>query len=247
MPLSTMKLVQYIFLGAVFVCVAYFLLMPSTHLRVGNLFFGEVPKLYNLKLAQAFFTYSAVPMLGTPPKYANYQLSRTYFIEGKLNTALELANKEIELHPNNYRTYYILGLTAGYLNREIEAIEYFSKFIEHHPFSWAARNDKAWLQFRVGDVEGGLQTLVPLKELNNPWIQNTYGTLLLNINDISGAKAAFKKAESIVSGMTETEWGGAYPGNDPRIYTVGLSAMRTSIANNLELIDSIEENLSTNN
>ena len=42
-------------------------------------------------------------------------------------------------------------------------------------------------------------------------------------------------AQKIVNSMTEREWGGAYPGNDPRIYGTGLSAMKKSIDTNLEL------------
>jgi hypothetical protein len=36
--------------------------------------------------------------------------------------------------------------------------------------------------------------------------------------------------------MTEKDWGHAYPGNDPRIYSTGLNAMKTSIAQNFDLI-----------
>lgn len=104
--------------------------------------------------------------------------------------------------------------------------------------SWAARNDKAWLQFRIGDIEAALSTLEPVAhDIDNPWVQNTYGTLLLNQKEYSGAKQAYLNAKRVTDTMTEKSWGNAYPGNDPRIYAVGLSAMKKSIANNLYLLE----------
>ncbi|MBP9866972.1 MAG: hypothetical protein KBC41_02740, partial [Candidatus Pacebacteria bacterium] len=116
--------------------------------RIGNIFFGDVPKLYNVTLANFFFVNASYPAIGKPVMYAHYQLSRTHFIAGDLKNALEEAEIELEIYPENTRTYYILGLTYGYLNLEEEAIDAFSKFIETHPYTWAGRNDKAWLQFR---------------------------------------------------------------------------------------------------
>lgn len=222
---------------SIFVALAIISFLPSTHLKLGNLFFGGNPSLYNLQLAQYFFTYSSYPLLGQAPEFSHYQLSRTNFIQGRFETAIAEALVELELYPHNTRTYYILGLTYGYTNRELDAIEAFSNFIEHNPDSWAARNDKAWLQFRIGDVDGALETMEPVANFQNPWVQNTRGTLLLNMGKVTEAKQAFIEAQEIVSAMSEEDWGRAYPGNDPRIYAVGLSAMRTSIANNLTLVE----------
>jgi tetratricopeptide (TPR) repeat protein len=176
------------------------------------------------------------PLSQSPPRYAHHQLSRTYFIQGKLGEALEEAKKELEIYPDNTTTYYILGLTYGYMNREKEAIDTFSKYIETHPDTWAARNDKAWLQFRVGDIDGAIETIRPVADNTwNPWIQNTYGALLLNKKLYEEALAAFKHAENAANTMTEESWGRAYPGNDPRMYGVGLRAMKMSIEQNLGL------------
>lgn len=217
--------------------LALFSLLPFTHLKLGNLFFGGNPSLYNLQLAQYFFTHSSYPLFGQAPEFSHYQLSRTHFIQGNFEIAIKEALVELELYPHNTRTYYILGLTYGYMNKEQSAIDAFSKFIEYNPDSWAARNDKAWLQFRIGDLEGALETMGPVANFRNPWVQNTRGTLLLNMGKIAEAREAFIEAQEIVSAMTDEDWGKAYPGNDPRIYAVGLSAMQTSIANNLELVE----------
>ncbi len=214
------------------------LLSSSAQLQLGNVFFGKVPKLYNITLAHFFFKHASYPLFGRAEPYAHYQLSRTYFIQGKLNISISEAEKELEEYPENIRTHYILGLTYGYLNQEVLAIEHFSKFIEANPTSWAARNDKAWLEFRIGKIDDALKTVEPIAhDIKNPWVQNTYGTLLMNKGRYAEAKEAYLHAKRITDEMTEESWGKAYPGNDPRIYGVGFSAMKQSIANNLHLIE----------
>lgn len=218
--------------------ILYLVLSPTVHFKTGNIFFGSVPALYNVTLANFFFTHAAYPVIGTATPYAHHQLSRTHFIQGELETALAEAQKEIVVYPDHWNTYYIIGLTLGYMNREREAIEAFGKFLEHKPQSWAARNDKAWLQFRIGDIDGALETIEPVVIVtSNPWVQNTYGTLLLNKNRYAEAREAFENAQRVADAMTEEEWGQSYPGNDPRIYGTGLRAMRASIASNLELLE----------
>jgi tetratricopeptide (TPR) repeat protein len=224
-----------------FTCICvFFLLCPTFNYRVGNLFFGGAPRLYNVTLAQFFFKQAASPFFGKPAPYANHQLSRTYFIQGDLLTSIQIAFKELEIYPDHTSTYYIIGLTYGYMNQEQDAIEAFSKYIDTHPETWAARNDKAWLQFRIGDIDGALATIEPVAtstSINNPWVQNTYGTLLMNKKRYLKAKEAFARAETAASAMTEASWGIAYPGNDPRIYGTGLSAMRASIKSNQKLVE----------
>lgn len=224
-----------IFLG-IFL-LGYVLVSASLHFRIGNIFFGQVPSLYNVALAEFFFNRATNPIVGDVPPYAYHQLSRTHFIQGALNHALFEANRELEMYPDHGSTYYIIGLTLGYLNREEEAIEAFGKYIAYNPESWAARNDRAWLQFRIGDIDGALETIQPVAiYLDNPWIQNTYGTLLLNQKRYAEAEIAFLNAKNIADQMTEESWGRAYPGNDPRIYELGLNAMRASIDENLEIL-----------
>lgn len=223
---------------AILAGLGYVYFSPSLNQLAGNTFFGNVPMLYNVKLARFFFERSSYPLFGKPVPYAHYQLSRTYFIEGKFREAISEAEKELNFYPDHFRTYYILGLTYGYLNKVEKAIGMFSKYIESVPTSWAARNDKAWLQFRVGDIDGALVTIQPVTYArDNPWVQNTYGTLLMNKKRYREARIAFSYAKQYSEKLTEESWGKAYPGNDPRIYGVGLSAMRLSIENNLKLLE----------
>jgi tetratricopeptide (TPR) repeat protein len=218
--------------------IPYFFLFSSWSQVAGNLFFGGIPSLYNVTLAQFFFKQSAYPMLREVRPYAHYQLSRTYFIQGDLEAALHEAQEELKYFPKNNRTYYILGLTYGYLNQEQEAINAFGKFIETNPGTWAARNDKAWLEFRIGDMDAALVTMEPIAWLtDNAWVQNTYGTILMNKKRYGEAETAFLNAKKAAKNLTEKEWGAAYPGNDPRVYGTGLESMKLSIDSNLETLE----------
>lgn len=215
-------------------------LVPSFSFKIGNIFFGGIQPLYNIQLAQLFYKTSLhSPLSDLPPRYAHYQLGRTYFIQGKLSEAAEETETELKIYPDNTTAYYILGLTYGYLNRPYEAIDVFSKYIDTHPGTWAGRNDKAWLQFRVGDIKGALDTIEPIaKDFSyTPWVQNTYCTLLLNTTRYKEAKNVCARAKAIIDKMTPEEWGRAYPGNDPRIYSEGLAAMKNSISQNLSIVE----------
>jgi tetratricopeptide (TPR) repeat protein len=233
------KKLEKISLAAVLVVIVLLaLLSPVTSQSLGNLFFGNIPTLYNVTLAQFFFKESSNPSFGNPAPFAHYQLSRTYFIQGDLADAYYEAEKELALYPDHLQTYYVLGLTYGYMNDDQKAINAFGKFIEWKPASWAARNDRAWLQFRTGDVDGALATLAPVaKATSIPWVQNTYGTLLMNKGQYAEARNAFLHAKTVADAMTNREWGIAYPGNDPRIFGTGLQAMRDSIDSNLRLVN----------
>ncbi len=220
--------------GIIFVCTVF---SPTLHYKLGNIFFGGVSSLYNVTLAEFFFERATKPIVGDVPPYAYHQLSRTHFIQGEFDASIAEAYREIELYPEHLHTYYIIGLTLGYMHREEEAIEAFGKFIEYLPTSWAARNDRAWLQFRIGEIDGALETMEPIVgSVDNPWVQNTYGTLLMNVGRYDEAGQAFAHAKRSADTMTEETWGSAYPGNDPRIYETGLQAMRKSIQKNIELL-----------
>jgi hypothetical protein len=108
-------ILKKIFFGVLCALILIVMFCPQLHYRVGNVFFGGVPVLYNVNLAQYFFLYAAYPIVGKAPSYAHHQLSRTYFIQGQLPISVNEALKEMEIYPENVRTNYILGLTYGYM------------------------------------------------------------------------------------------------------------------------------------
>ena len=227
-----------------FIFILFFFLMiflsPSLSFALGNIFFGNIKPLYNIRLAQLLYIQSTHPLFPVlPPRAAHYQLSRTYFIQGKLSDALNEAKIELEKYPDNTKAYYIIGLTYGYMNRNYDAIDAFSHYIETNPDTWAGRNDKAWIQFRIGDIDGAFETMQPVvnKFKSTPWVQNTYCVLLINKEQFDEAKKVCSSAREMIDKMNKQDWGHAYPGNDPEVYSIGLEAMKSSIRNNEALAE----------
>jgi tetratricopeptide (TPR) repeat protein len=221
----------------------YILFVPKVAL--GNLFFGNVQVLYNLPLAKFFYKQSIHydEDCGLPIPFAHYQLARASFIEGNLEKSLSELTLELTYYPLHYHAHYMQGLVFGYMERYKEAIDAFGKYIEANPKTWAGRNDRAWLQFRIGDIDGALATIEPAYASfpDNPWVLNTYGTLLMNKGNLRKAKEVLQKGLAVTEKMPEASWGRAYPGNDPRVYPVGLSAMKNAFKNNLTLISQKEQ------
>jgi Flp pilus assembly protein TadD len=216
----------------------YFTVVPKKFF--GDLFLDN-SETYNIVLAEWFYEQSLRYEFSTdnkPREYVLYQLGRIEFIKGNFEQSEKYLLKELELFPEHAHTYYTLGLVYGYESREEEAIDAFRKFLEYMPSSLAARNDLAWLLFRVGDLEAAMEVIEPAVLLAepNPWILNTYGVIVMNLGDLDTAENSLVQAQRLVEVMTPADWGKAYPGNHPAIYDEGLEAMRTSINNNLQLI-----------
>lgn len=231
-----------VFLTTVLVILCFFALsfIKKTNLEKGNTFFGGRPSLYNIRLAQFFYENQLEKDAAAnriSEQNLNYQLGRVHFIKGDSYKSLEYLKAEEMLHPENKRVHYMKGLTYGYLNLEELAIEEFAKFIEWKPESWAARNDKAWLEFRIGKIDDALKTIEPVAHLtDNAWVQNTYGVLLMNKGRYVESKQALEHAKVAANKLTPAEWGKVYPGNDPRVYRQGLRATKKSIEGNLEFV-----------
>lgn len=221
--------------------IFFFLLCfyPFIFFRIGCIFFGDVKYLYNFNLAHASFLLATNPInQKLTPRYAHYQLARLYFIKGDLYRAINEGEQELALYKESDSVYYLLGLSYGFLGQTHLGIDAFSHYIEKNPETWAARNDKAWLQFRIGDFEGALKTIEPVLKYYplTPWVQNTHCILLINTKKYNQAKSVCEKAKVIIDNMKPEDWGHSYPGNDPRIYEEGLRMMRKSIRDNLLLI-----------
>jgi tetratricopeptide (TPR) repeat protein len=219
--------------------IGYVLFVPKVTL--GTIFFGGIPSLYNLNLAHFFFKQSLLfdTTNAIPAPYAHYQLGRTFFIQGNLDRTISELQAELAYYPEHSKSYYMLGLAFGFQGNNREAIEAFKKYVQLDEQSWAGRNDLAWLLFQAGKIDEALQYIEPVVEKNklNPWILNTYGVLLMNKGRLQEAKAVLTNGYSISLSITEETWGRSYPGNDPRVYDIGLEGMRASFKENLALVN----------
>ncbi len=206
----------------------------SLRFEIGNHYFGGGA--YDIEKAESYFKKS----LDIDPKIAgaHYQIARIYFIHGDFYTALDEINNEIELYPDFKRSYYVRGLIYGYANEPDNAIADFKTFLEWKPESWAGHNDLAWVYFMKGDYKNSAATAREglVFSPNNVWLLNSLGVALLNEGKLIEAKKALTEALTFADAMTPNDWGMSYPGNNPSVYDDGLTAMKTSIRRNLDLI-----------
>ena len=209
---------------------------PDVFFTIGENFFGN-GRTYNLVRAEK--AYSKAIELRQDFLEAHYQLGRVYFVQGRFYSALIETETVLRINPEFKKAYYMHGLISGYTNNYDQAIWGFSEFIKRDAFNWAGYNDLAWIYFRKGDYEKTRDIAKEgLKQAEtNPWLHNIYGTALLNLGETQAAKEAFLVAIDETEKLTPQQWGGSYPGNDPRVYEQGLSEMKAAIQHNLMTVD----------
>lgn len=206
---------------------------PKLFFDIGNYYFGKGA--YDLKKVESY--YKKALFLEPSLEGLHYQLARVYFIKNELSLARYEINKELELHPDLKRSYYVRGLINGYDNNLDGAIEDFTEFLKWSPESWAGHNDLAWIYFKKGNYEKSLATSEEgLKYYaGSVWLLNSKGVALINLGRKEEAKIVLSQALLIAEGMSAEDWGKSYPGNNPDVYIDGLEAMKISIKRNLAL------------
>ncbi len=208
---------------------------PDLLMAIGNSFFGD-GRIYDQ--TKAYEAFSEVIKQDPGRVEAHYQLGRIYFINGQFESAITEIETVLRLNPDFKKAYYMYGLISGYKGDLNQAIWGFSEFIARDSFNWAGYNDLAWIYFKQGDYEKTREIASQgLRQApSNPWLQNTYGTALLNLGDQEQARTIFTAALKTCEQMRPEDWGGAYPGNDPALYDRGLGEMCMTIRKNLSLL-----------
>jgi len=114
----------------------------------------------------------------------------------------------------------------------------FKKFLEWDPINWAIYNDLAWVYFSQGNYAKVVDMAKQGLELfpDNPWLLNMHGVGLMNLGMKEEAHDQFTKALKKASLLTVDDWHTAYPGNHPDVAEKGLSEMRKSIKENINLV-----------
>jgi tetratricopeptide (TPR) repeat protein len=209
---------------------------PELLLAIGSWHFGGGGT-YDIETAKEYFLRAS--QLQYENYQIHYQLGRIYFIQGKFRLALHNIKEVMRINPDFKKGYYMYGLINGYSGNIEQAIWGFEEFIRRDDFNWAGYNDLAWIYFQKGDykktseiAQKGLE-----KAEVNPWLHNIYGTALLNLGSTEKARNEFQMALRYSERMTPAEWGGAYPGNNPKEYERGLTEMRTAIKHNFSLTE----------
>jgi len=202
---------------------------------IGNFYFSS--EHYDIQKAEKYFK-EAIEVDVTIP-LVHYQLARVHFINGEFIPAIKEIDKEIELYPNYKRSFYVRGLVYGYLDNFDRAASDFQTFLEAYPNSWAGHNDLSWIYFKKGDfisardvAQKGLQHYP-----DNPWLLNSLGIALLNLEQGEEAKRVFEESLKHFENLDTGSWGRAYPGNNPKIYSEGLHQTKDSVMFNMSLLE----------
>jgi tetratricopeptide (TPR) repeat protein len=202
--------------------------------EIGDYYFGGGA--YDVaKAKQAYRTaISLDPAIG----WAHYQLARLYFVESDFYNALKAINEELELYPDNQRSFYVRGLIRGYSGDLIKAEEDFRRFVAWAPREWAGYNDLAWIlakREKWDEMKSAMNSAfasVPDAE-NNPWLWNMLGVGQLNLKEYEAALGSFEKAKALAMRLSISDWRRAYPGNSPEQAAAGLKAFLAAIAKNI--------------
>ncbi len=174
-----------------------------------------------------------------------YQAGRVDFINGNFNEALLKFDTQIQYFGDQVpNVYYMIGLTNGFKARTTgyegdwkKAEEGFQKsitFFRGAPWPYV---DLAWIYFS----QGKYTDMKPLLEeaftydSNNAWLLNMYGLALLNTGDRMMAHEYFLFAQEQAEKLTVKDWSKSYPGNDPRLWDLGLQEFKSLIAKNVTL------------
>lgn len=203
----------------------------SRHLRSGD------TEAYDVDLAEYFFLETV--KLDPQYLYAYHQLARIAFLRGNFDLALVRINIELRRHAESVpRSYYVRGLVEGFRGEYQAATKDYETFLYFFPDSWAGINDYAWVLLRAGRINDAVSAIKKGLEVSpdNPWLLNSYATALYEIGDDMSARSAVSNALKAALLLTEEDWLKAYPGNDPRVATEGLAALREAVVGNMHTI-----------
>lgn len=196
------------------------------------------PAAYDIAWAEAL--YRTALQLDPMQTEAHHQLARIEFLNGNLNTALYLIDRQLELHGDTvFSSHYIRGLILGYMGRYEESAESYARFLGRHETNWAALNDYAWVLLKAGRsadaaraLEAGLQNFP-----DNPWLHNSLAIALTEQGALVPARVHALAAVQLAAAVTREEWLQAYPGNDPAVAAQGIATLQQSTAENVHRIE----------
>lgn len=201
---------------------------------------SQFPHNYNIVRAQRLFE-EALALDPTLP-LVRHQLGRVAFLHGDYPKALWYLDEEAKLagepHPS---TFYMRALVLGFMGSyETSALE-FEKFLAIYPETWAALNDYAWVLLKAGRAEEALAAAQKgLEHMpGSPWLLNTASAALYEMGAYEESLQLGRTALAASASLSTESWLRAYPGNDPKIAPVGLSALQRSVEENVYSIEEV--------
>lgn len=197
---------------------------------------------YDIDRAERFFEETL--RLDPSHREARHELARIQFLRGDFEEALALIDQQLEEQsgepPNSH---YIRGLILSFMERYEEAAVSFETYLESDPNNWAALNDLAWVYLKLGKAEDAAYLAAHGLAVHpeNPWLLNSLALALYDMGDKTTARDAIEAAAREAVGLTRADWLRAYPGNDPRVAQIGITAFQEAVADNMHRISLVSE------
>jgi len=200
-------------------------------------FSSKDPGAYNIDLADYFFR-RALELDPTLP-FVYRERARIAFLRGDYAAALHAIDLQIDKHgeaaPN---AYYIRALIKGFMGDYTGAKADYERYLVQDPYSWAAINDYTWVLLKSGAhaqalvvTEAGLRFFP-----DNAWLLNSAAIASFESGEREAALAYALRARDAAAKLRDEDWLIAYPGNDPKIASDGMRALRESIDANIHSI-----------
>jgi tetratricopeptide (TPR) repeat protein len=233
------------FLFILFIVVLFgifFYFSKNIKRETSSIFFNQGEKYFgkdNYNLVRAEKYYKTAIFIDSKYPVVHYQLGRIYFLNGNFNQAIAEFDEELSDNPTFRQSYYMRGLTYGYMQDYEKSISDFKKYIELAPYEWAPYNDLAWVYLIKNDYQNaenivleGLKT-----DHRNSWLLSNLGIARLNLGKYELAKENFLLAKQYSEKLSASDWDKTYPGNDPKIAESGIHEMKAAIFLNLATVD----------
>lgn len=171
--------------------------------------------------------------------YVHHELARVYFLNGDFDAAELHATIEIQNHGDESpRAYYVRGLVRGFQGDYEGAVFDYAQYLKFDPHNWAAINDYAWVLLKSEHFEEAIIASARGLQFfpDNAWLLSTNSVALAEQGYAGPARAQAEAAVVAAQKVTEEEWLKAYPGNDPRIASDGVAALRSATELNAQML-----------
>lgn len=201
-------------------------------------FNAQNPGEYDVDFAYSMF--SRALQLDPSLLYLHHEIARIYFLRGDFGDALAQIDIQIAGHGDSTpNSYYVRGLIEGYMGDYADSATDYEHFLQFDPHDWAGLNDYSWVLLKAGRFADAASTTAEGLQYfpDNAWLLNSNAIALYEEGKIAQAKVSAGKAAAAAAQLTEADWLHAYPGNDPKIASEGLSAFRTATQANIHMID----------
>ncbi len=215
---------------------------PSAELayEIGERHFNSIlyPQNYDIDRAEYFFDRAVA--LDPHLQYIWHELARIAFLRSDFPLALSCIDVQIAQEGDKTtNSYYVRALIEGFMGNYASAEADYSHYLRYDPIDWAAVNDYSWVLLKDNKPAQAHAAITAVIQYfpNNPWLLNSDAIALWTLGATSSARSRFEAADKAVSSISESEWSRAYPGNDPSVAEIGLSAFKDAVEKNMHKME----------